>query len=262
METTSVANTIPIGLQLFSVRGEVARDLPAALKATAESGYQGAEPWGYGGDALAWQGYSAQDLRGLYDDNGLICCGIHLSTSALQGDNLARTVEFNKILGNRFLIVAMDAQRMGSREGALELAGILNDTAAALAPEGLFTGYHAHGFDFGTVDGEIAWDILFSHTRPEVVMQMDIGNCADGGGDPLGTLRRFPGRARSVHLKDYGGPSPDSVIGEGKADWPEIFRLCETTQGTEWYVVEEGSAGGTGFDIPRRSLDALRRMGK
>jgi sugar phosphate isomerase/epimerase len=65
-----------------------------------------------------------------------------------------------------------------------------------------------------------------------------------------------------VHLKDFGGPSPESVIGEGKADWPEIFRLCETAQNTEWYVVEEGSADGLGFDIPRRSLESLRRMGK
>ena len=253
---------IPIGLQLFSVRGEVARDLPATLKGVADAGYQGAEPWGYGGEALAWQGHSASALRGLYDDHGLTCCGLHLSTAALQGDNLARTIEFNQILGNRFLIVAMDQQRMSSRAGALELAGILNEAAEKLTPEGLYTGYHAHGFDFATVDGEIAWDILFANTRPEVIMQMDIGNCAGGGGDPLATLRRFPDRARSVHLKDFGGPSPDSVIGEGKADWPEVFRLCETTQNTEWYVVEEGSADGTGFEIPRRSLEALRRMGK
>ena len=83
-----------------------------------------------------------------------------------------------------------------------------------------------------------------------------------GGGDPIGTLRKFPHRARSVHLKDFGGPSPESVIGEGKADWAEVFRLCETAQNTEWYVVEEGSSDGNGFDIPRRSREALRRMGK
>ena len=83
-----------------------------------------------------------------------------------------------------------------------------------------------------------------------------------GGGDPIATLRKFPHRARSVHLKDFGGPSPESVIGEGVADWPTIFRLCETEQDTEWYVVEEGSADGTGFEIPRRSREALRRMGK
>lgn len=250
---------IPIGLQLFSVRGEVARDLPATLKAIADIGCQGAEPWGYGGESLDWQGHSAQDLRRLYDENGLTCCGLHLSTSSLQGDNLARTIEFNQILGNRFLIVAMDKERMSSRAGIFELANILNETSERLAPEKMFAGYHAHGFDFEVVEGEIAWDVLFANTRPEVIMQMDIGNCASGGGDPLGTLKRFPDRARSVHLKDFGGPSADSVIGEGKADWPEIFRVCETMQNTEWYVVEEGSTDGTGFDIPRRSLEALRR---
>jgi sugar phosphate isomerase/epimerase len=252
---------IPIGLQLFSVRGECEKSLPAALRATAEAGYAGAEPWGYSGEALEWMGHPAKEIRKMYDDNGLVCCGIHLTTGALLGDNLARTIELNQTLGNRFLIIAADSQRMARRDTIMELAKILNDAAEKLHPLGMFAGYHAHGFDFAKVDGEVAWDTLFSNTRPEVIMQMDIGNCAMGGGDPIGTLRKFPGRAKSVHLKDYGGP-PDSVIGEGTADWPTIFQLCEETQGTEWYVVEEGSRDGMGFEIPRRSLQALRRMGK
>lgn len=251
---------IPIALQLFSVRGECS-NLPATLKSVADIGYQGAEPWGYNGSTLDWQDHSCQDIRRMYDDNGLTCCGIHLTTDALLGDNLQRTIEFNRTLGNHFLIIAADKQRMSSRQSIMELAGILNDTAEKLQPHGMATGYHAHPFDFETVDGEIAWDILFGNTRKEVIMQMDIGNCAGGGGDPIGTLRKFPGRARSVHLKDFGGPE-DSVIGEGKADWPEIFRLCEETQDTEWYVVEEGSRDGLGFDICARSLRNLRAMGK
>ena len=254
---------IPIGLQLFSVRGECAKSLPATLKEVAAMGYQGAEPWDYDGASLQWQGHSASDIRQMYDENGLRCCGLHLTTDALMGDNLARTIEFNQILGNRFLIVAMDKQRMASTQGMEELAGILNDAAGKLQAVGMFAGYHAHGFDFVTLgNGEIAWNALFSRTRPEVIMQIDIGNSVSGGGDPIAALRLFPNRARSVHLKDYGGDSPYAALGEGKADWPEIFRLCETTQNTEWYVVEEGGADGIGFDIPRRSLEALRRMGK
>jgi sugar phosphate isomerase/epimerase len=252
---------IPIALQLFSVRGEVQKDLPATLKAVADLGYEGAEPWGYGGESLEWMGHSAADIRCLYDDHGLTCCGIHLATGALMGDNLARTVEFNKTLGNRFLVIAADKPRMSARESILELAGILSDAAERVKPEGMYTGYHAHGFDFETVDGEIAWDILFSNTREDVIMQMDIGNCAMGGGDPIATLRRFPGRARSVHLKDYGG-GPDSVIGEGKADWPTIFQLLDTQHPVEWYVVEEGGADGLGYEVCGRSLKALRAMGK
>ena len=252
---------IPIGLQLFSVRGECDRDLPATIRAVAELGYEAVEPWGYGGDELAWMGYPASDLRTMLDDSGLACCGIHLRTDALLGDNLARTIELNKALGNRFLIIAADKDRMGATDTIMELAGILNDVAEKLKPEGMFTGYHAHGFDFEHVGDGTAWDMLFSNTRDDVIMQMDIGNCAGGGGDPIGVLRKFPGRARSVHLKDYGG-EPGSVLGEGEADWEEIFRLCETTHDTEWYVVEEGDPDGLGFDIPKRSLEALRRMGK
>jgi sugar phosphate isomerase/epimerase len=252
---------IPIGLQLFSVRGECQKDLPATLKAVAGLGYQGAEPWGYGGEGLEWMGHGAGEIREMYDDTGLTCCGIHLATGALLGDNLLRTIELNQTLGNRFLIIAADKPRMSARETILELAGILNGAAEKLKPEGMFAGYHAHGFDFETVDGEIAWDILFSNTRDDVIMQMDIGNCAMGGGDPIATLRKFSGRARSVHLKDYGGPR-GSVIGEGRADWPTIFQLLDAEHPVEWYVVEEGGADGLGFEVCGRSLEALRAMGR
>ena len=255
------AEKIPIGLQLYSVRGECNKDLPATLKAVAEIGYVAAEPWGYSGEELEWLGWSAKEIRSMFDDSGLKCCGFHLSTGALLGDNLSRTIEMNRELGNNFLIIASDKQRMSAVDTIMELAQILNDVAEKLKPLGMLTGYHAHGFDFVHFDGQTAWEILFSNTREEVVMQMDIGNCAGGGGDPIAMLKKFPGRARSVHLKEYGG-APGAIIGEGEADWDEIFRLCETSHHPEWYVVEEGGEDGFGFEVPRRSLEALRRMGK
>ncbi|MFW6189560.1 MAG: sugar phosphate isomerase/epimerase family protein [Planctomycetota bacterium] len=250
---------IPIGLQLFSVRGECQKDLAATLQQVADIGYVAAEPWGYDGEALEWMGHSAQDIRGMYDDAGLTCCGIHLSTGALLPDNIECTVEFNRILGNDFLVIAADKQRMSSVETIGELAGILNDAAEKVATDGMFVGYHAHPFDFEIVDGEVAWNRLFSQTREDVIMQMDIGNCAGGDGDPIGTLRKFPNRARSVHLKDYGKPE-GGVLGDGEADWETIFEVIDTMQNTEWFVIEEGGPDGLGFDVPRRSLQALRRM--
>ena len=261
-----MSTKIPVGLQLFAVRGEVEKDLPGTLAEAARMGYAGVEPWGYNGEKVEWQGRSAAEMRRMLDDNGLACCGIHLSTGALQGDNLKRTVELNKTLGNRFLIVAADSQRMKSAAGIAELRGILEAAADAVRPEGMFTGYHAHGFDFAKVDDggteRTAWDVLFSSARPDIVMQLDTGNCTQGGADPVAVLTAHPNRARTVHLRDYGGAGPQIAIGEGDADWPEILRLCEETQGTEWYVVEQGGQGGNGFDIPRRCREALRAMGR
>ncbi len=251
----------PIALQLFSVRAEVERDLANTLKQVAAIGYAGAEPYGFDGQADRWQNRTAAELRKMFDDNGLACCGFHLASSALMGDNLQRTAEFNQVLGNRFLIIAGDSQRMSSVAGIGELAGILNNAAEKLRDQGLFVGYHAHGFDAQVVEGEVAWYRLFKSTGKDVIMQLDVGNYAGGGGDPIAALRDFPGRARTLHLKDHGGP-PDSVIGEGKLDWATIFQLCDTQHPVEWYVVEEGARDGSGFDISRRSLEALRKMGR
>lgn len=252
---------VPVGLQLFSVRGECQRDLPSTLAAVAGIGYEGVEPWGYDGRAIEWMGYSPAELRHMLDENGLRCCGMHLQTEALLGDNLSRTIELNQALGNQFLIVAADKPRMSAVDTIMELADILNEAALQLGSLGLFTGYHAHPFDFVRFGDRTAWEILFSNTHRDVVMQMDIGNCARGDGDPIAMLEAFPGRAKSVHLKEYGG-DPDAVIGEGEADWERVFYLLDTLHHPAWYVVEEGGPEGLGFDVSRRSLKALRAMGR
>lgn len=251
----------PIALQLFSVRADAEENLSRTLKETALAGYAGAELYGFDGSVAQWKGHSATEIRKMFDDNGLKCCGFHIAPGAFTGDRLKRTADFNRTLGNRFLIIAADAARMKTAASISELANDLNKAVDNLKPYGMFPGYHAHGFDFAVVEGEVAWNRLFSATRQEVIMQLDTGNCAGGGGDPIAALRKFPGRAKSVHLKDHGGPE-DSVIGEGKLDWKTIFHLCDTQQPVEWYVVEEGSRDGRGFEIPRRSLQALRKMGR
>jgi len=252
---------VPIALQLYSVRGEVQKDVVATLRSVAGLGFVGTEPWGYGGEDLKWMGHDCHEIRMMLDDHGLICCGIHLEPGAFARDNLKRTMEFNQVLGNRFLIIAGDKERMSTLDGVRELADILNDVAEKLAPEGMFPGYHAHPFDFVDVGGREAWDVLFSMTEDRVIMQVDIGNSMAGGGDPIHYLRTFPGRARTVHLKEYGGPH-GAVIGEGDVDWATVFDLCETCHNTEWYVVEEGGPEGLGFSACERSLASLRRMGK
>src|SRR5213593_3600317 len=89
---------IPIGLQLYSVRDECAKDLYGTVQAVGKMGYKGVEFAGY-------YNRDAKTLRKLLDDAGLKCCGTHIQLDTLLGDNLAKTVEFNQTLGNKFLIV-------------------------------------------------------------------------------------------------------------------------------------------------------------
>lgn len=250
------AGRIPIGLQLYAVRGDFEKDVPGTLKSAASCGYKGVEPWGYAGTPNVYKNYSAKQLRQMLDDNGLKCCGIHMDPKAIEDAQFDRTIENNQILGNRFLIVAAAQQKMSSLEGIKSLAAALNHAAEKAAAHKMFVGYHAHGFDFVKHEGRFAWDHLFSQVEPSVIMQMDVGNSLGGGGDPIGMLRKFPGRSRTIHLKEQDDKTFDSPF------YKEIFELCESTGKTEWYVVEAGSRDGTGFEVPRQALEALKKVGK
>lgn len=255
-EALAATAKIPIGLQLYAVRGEFTRNVPDTLKTVARLGYQAVEFWGYAGTPNVFQDYSAKQLRKLLDENNLKCCGMHLALKAIEEAQLAATIENNKILGNRFLIVASAKKEMGTLDGVKTLAAKLNEAHEKCAPHKMRVGYHAHGFDFAKLEGQPAWDRLFSQTRPEVVMQLDVGNCLGGGGDPIATLKKFPGRALSLHLRQHAEKTFESDY------YKEIFQLAETTGNTQWYVVEEGGEGGNGFDVPEKSLATLRRLGK
>lgn len=242
---------VPVGLQLYSIREQCAADLPGMLAAVSKIGYRGVEFAGY-------HNRSAKELRKMLDDNGLVACGTHTPYETIQPDQLAATIEFNRTIGNQFLIVPWMEGK--SKEDWLAKAKLFNEVAAKVKREGMWVGYHAHAHDFTKFDGQAAWDIFFGNTRKEVVMQMDTSNCLAGGADPVAILKKYAGRARSIHLKAHGG-SAEAVIGEDQVNWKEVFKFCETKGKTQWYVLEHESSKDP-LDAVRRSFQALRTMGK
>lgn len=247
---------VPIGLQLYSVREECAKDLPGVLSAVAHMGYEGVEFAGY-------YGYSASDLRAMLDDLGLACCGTHIGLDTLDGDELPKTVDFNRTLGNPFLIVPwLSEDRRSSRTALLATAGLFNRIAERLAPEDMRVGYHNHHFEFEPLDGELPWDTFFGNTVEEVIMQFDTGNAMHAGAQAAPFLRRYPGRATTVHLKEYSRGNDQALIGEGDTNWQEIFDLCETVGQTQWYIVEQESYAYPPLECVDRCLKNLRNMGK
>ena len=242
---------IPIGLELYTLREECKKNLSGMLAAVSKIGYKGVEFAGY-------HGHTAKELRKMLDDDGLIACGTHTPYGSVLEDQLKETVEFNRVIGNKFLIVpSMTAK---SKQEWLDKAKLFNEIADKLKPEGMKVGYHAHAHDFEKFEGETAWDIFASNTKPEVILQLDTSNCRDGGADPVAVLKKYPGRVRTIHIK-ANGAGPEAVIGEDKIDWKEIFAFCEGPGKTEWYVVEHETSKDP-LDAVKRSFEALKKMGK
>jgi len=247
---------IPIALQLYSIREDCARDLPGSLEAVAGMGYEGVEFAGY-------HNRSAEELRQMCDALGLKIVGTHIGLDTLLGDALEETVAFNRTMGNKYLIVpGLAAERRNSREAWLETARIFDGIAAELEPRGMRTGYHNHHIEFVEMDGELPWDTFFGNTRQEVVMQLDTGNMYHGGAEPVGFLQKYPGRAQLVHLKEYSSTDDKALIGEGEVQWEKVFEICESSGGTEWYIVEQESYAHPPLECVDRCLRNLRKMGK
>ena len=255
---------IPIGLELYSVRHELAQDVSGTLQAVAAMGYAGVEFAG------APQ-HRAEELRAILDEVGLACCGWHTPFALIQDDQLDATIVFNRAVGNDKIIVpGIPAELRRSRADWLKLAEFFNRLADKLAVHGMVTGYHNHHVEFTRLDGETPWDTFFGHTQPSVIMQLDNGNALMGGGDVVEIVEKYPGRAVTVHLKPYTVIAPEAdrdagfrpLIGEDDVPWAAFFRACETVGGTQWYIVEYESDAFPPLEAVDRCLQALRAMGK
>jgi len=255
---------VPIGLELYSVRHDLEKDPAGTLKAVAEMGYEGVE---FAGPPKR----DADELRAMLDDVGLVCCGWHTGFAMVQDDQLEATVALNKTVGNRRVIVpGIPGELRQTRSDWRKLADFFNELADKLAPHDMVTGYHNHNIEFTPLDGEDPWDTFFGATERRVIMQLDTGNAVFGGGDIVAILKKYPGRAGTVHLKPYsqeaGKEEPRQgfrpIIGEDDTPWQEVFELCETSGATDWYIVEYESDAFPPLEAVERNLKSLKAMGK
>ena len=252
----AAAGKIPIALELYSVRKEMAKDVEGTIKAVAKMGYAGVEFAGF-------HNKDAKTLRKLLDDCGLKCCGSHTPLPHLLGDKLKETIEFNQILGNKFLIVpGLPKDRTSSRQAWLDTAKLFNELSDKVAPQGMRVGYHNHTIEFKALDGELPWDTFFGNTKKEVVMQFDTGNAMHGGGNAIPFLKKYPGRATTIHLKPFSHSNPGALIGEDDLPWKEIFEVCQNIGGTEWYIVDYEVKNKTALQSVEKCLQTLKKMGK
>lgn len=223
------------------------------LAAVRSFGYEGVEFAGF-------YGWRSPEIRELLHANSLTPCGSHTPLDQLTGDKFAETVAFNREIGNRNLIVPGLPPGYESLDGWMRAAALFNQLAERLKPFGMRIGYHNHAVEFQPMANQVPWNVFFSRAEPSVIMQVDLGNARIGGADPIARLRRYPGRAWSIHVKDWLPGQPDVLLGSSDFDWRTLCRVCETTAGTQWYIIEHESKDRPSLDAARESLQRFQRL--
>jgi sugar phosphate isomerase/epimerase len=259
------AKTYPIGLELYSVRRELARDLPATLRAVSQMGYQVVE---FYAPYLGWTIPFAKDVRTQLDDLGLRCYSTHNpSASLMPGETMAKAIEINQVLGARHIIMASPPPNTATLEDWKRVSGQLTDASHQLASHGLLAGFHNHRVEWNALEGgQRVMDVLATNTPPEFVLQFDVGTCLEAGQDPLAWINAHPGRIRSLHLKDWA-PGTEAnekgyrvLFGEGVAPWKQILAAAEATGGVEFYLMEQEGSRYPELETAQRCLATWREM--
>jgi len=248
---------IPVGLELYSVREELKKDLPGTIQSVARMGYECVE---FFSPYYEWTLDYAKQVRKQLDDLKIRCYSTHNGMQSFTDAGIEKAIELNKALNAHYIVLAHPGNVNGVDEWK-KIADTLNKANDKMKHHGLHAGYHNEGVEWKDVDGQKPMQILASNTDKSVMLQLDVGTCLESGNDPVSWIESNPGRIRSVHLKDW---SPDKgyrvLFGEGAAPWRKIFAAAQSKGGVEYYLVEQEGSDYPEMETADRCLVAYRNL--
>ncbi len=251
---------VPVGLELYSVRDELAKDLTGTVRTVAKMGYEVVE---FYSPYFSWTPEKAKEVRKLLDDLGVRCRSTHNDATTFTPENLPKAIELNQIIGSQYVIMASSG-RVTGLDGWKAIGDRLNAAAETLKSARMSTGYHNHQTEWMPVEGKRPMDVLASTTSHDVVLQLDVGTCIEAGSDPVAWIKANPGRIKSLHCKDWAPPPGAGygvIFGEGTSPWPKIFEAAESVGGVEYYLIEQEQGPATEqFQRAERCLANYKKL--
>lgn len=234
-----------VGLQLYSLRDQLPKDVKGGIAKVAAAGYKEVEPFGYSKKGGFW-GLDAKAFGKLLKDNGLTTPSGHFDMNSflVQGktDELETYIEAANITGMSYIIVpSIDGSVLKSEKQFKEVAEKMNKAAEICKKSGLMLGYHNHNFEWKPVDGTTFYDVLMKNTDPALVhMEMDIYWVVRSGQDPVKLFEKYPGRFALCHIKDMdkANHNLNTEVGKGVIDFKAIFNHRKQA-GLKHFIVEQ-----------------------
>ena len=268
--------SLPVALQLFSVREELDADFEGTLRRVKALGYQGVEFAGL-------YGRSAETVRTLLSAIGLEPVSAHIPIDEFLAD-LDGTIDCYLSIGCQYAAIPyLVEERSPGAPGWGETVESIKTIAQAAKKKGLQLLYHNHDFEFVKLDGEYALDKLYAAIDAEL-LQTELDTCwvNVAGVEPVSYIRKYSGRTPVLHLKDFTGSKTDNMyeligiesekpqytkafefrpVGYGKQDVPSLLEAAAES-GTKWLVVEQDapSMGKTPLECAAMSVAYLKTL--
>jgi sugar phosphate isomerase/epimerase len=248
---------IPVGLELYSVRNELQKDLRGTVRGVAKMGYQCVE---FYAPYYDWTSEYARQVRAELDELGIHCYSTHNGLKSFTPEGIDKAIDLNKILGTRYVVLSSPGAVNGL-DGYKHVAETLNKANDTLKGQGLHAGYHNHDAEWKPVEGQKPIEVLRTALDKSIMLQLDVGTCLSTGSDPVAWIKRNPGRIRSMHVKDWSPQREYKVLtGEGIGPWKQMFAAAEKTGGIEYYLIEQEGSDYPEMETAQRCLAAFRKL--
>lgn len=221
-----------MGLQLYTVRSALAKDIEGTIAAIAKAGITELEFFNPFGKDTAW-------WNALLKQHGLTAPSSH---EALPKTDAEWDPIFHRAhdMGHKLIVVPyVGDEYRGSKANWQRLAERLNTGAQKAKAAGLQFAYHNHDFEFAPVDGTTGYEILTTQTDANAVkLELDLYWTVKAGQDPLALMKRWPNRIVAVHVKD-AGPAPERKmleVGAGTLDFKTIIATGRKQGLQHWFI--------------------------
>jgi sugar phosphate isomerase/epimerase len=243
-----------IGLQLYTVRAPMAKDVAGTLARVAEIGYHEVEFAGY-------FDRSPVAIRSALSSAGLAAPATHVPYETLA-DGWDGVLDAARTIGHTHVLVAwIPREARPDLDGWKRVAELFNRAGERARAAGVRFAYHNHDFEFAPVEAQVPYDVLLEATDPALVaFEMDLYWTVKGGRDPLAYFAAHPGRFELVHVKDSAGPPDHRMVdlGRGIIDFAAIF--AKSAQGGIQHCFVEHDEPRDPFAFCRDAFAYLRRL--
>jgi len=255
-----------IGLQLYTLRDELSKDVKLTLEKVKAAGYTNVETYGFSIKDQFW-GISPKELKNLLDKNKLKAVSGHYNLGSFLYDGntveLIAAIDAAKILKSEFLTIPwVDEPFRKNIEDYKTIAARLNQAAKMCKASGLKLAYHNHDFEFQEHDGTTGYEILLKETDKDLVFfELDLYWVFRSQNNPLQLFKENPGRFKMWHIKDMDklNAALNTEVGSGSIDFRAILNEAKLSGMKYFFVEQENNFANNVFDSIKISCNFISK---
>ncbi|EJL66515.1 sugar phosphate isomerase/epimerase family protein [Flavobacterium sp. CF136] len=259
-------NKKEIGLQLYTLRDELPKNVKDVLEKVASAGFTTVETYGFSIKDQFW-GLSAIELKKILDENNLKAISGHYGIGSFLADGntteLEAAINAAKILKSKYLTIPwVDPPFRSNIDDYKKIAARLNEAGRMCQKADIKLAYHNHDFEFENYNGITGYNILLKETDQDLVyFEMDLYWVVRSGKDPLQLFRENPGRFKMWHVKDMDILKPvlNTEVGSGSIDFKPIFKEAKLAGMKYFFVEQENNFAVNSFESIKTSCDFISK---